>query len=98
VPAGTIDLTAIRHDRDQLWAEAKARSDAGEPHWLDHIELMTIAKTQQRARYEEDAWQTPITAFVATRGSAYVGQILAEALQILKTNGPSSTRIACAPA
>ncbi len=31
---GAIDLTSIRTDRDQLWAEALHRCSAGEPHWL----------------------------------------------------------------
>ena len=33
VKVGTIDLDALTRDRDQLWAEAVARFDAGEAWW-----------------------------------------------------------------
>lgn len=34
IAIGTIDIEGLRRDRDQIWAEARARCAAGEPHWL----------------------------------------------------------------
>lgn len=63
VTCGTIDVEAIEHDREQLWAEAvhrfENRGTGGSPWWLapDENEL---AKVEQRARMEVDPWETVI--------------------------------------
>jgi predicted P-loop ATPase len=55
VRTGTIDLKALRRDRDQLWAEAAAREAAGESISLPE-ELWEAAREQQDARLEGDPW------------------------------------------
>lgn len=46
---GKIGLEALRRDRDQLWAEAVARFDAGEQWWLTP-EQERLARVEQRER------------------------------------------------
>jgi predicted P-loop ATPase len=38
IPCAGVDVAAIERDRDQLWAEASARFNAGEQWWLDPAE------------------------------------------------------------
>ncbi|MGJ4927492.1 VapE domain-containing protein [Bradyrhizobium sp. HKCCYLRH3095] len=60
VRCGSIDLDALARDRDQLWAEAAARFDAGAVWWLDEPELIAMAAAEQDARYQSDAWDALI--------------------------------------
>jgi len=55
VETGTIDLEALRRDRDQLWAEAANREAQGESIALPQ-ELWAIAAIEQVERLEEDPW------------------------------------------
>jgi putative DNA primase/helicase len=57
---GSIDLNALRRDRDQLWAEAVARYREGAIWWLDEPELIASAKAEQDQRYQADAWDSRI--------------------------------------
>lgn len=49
VRCGSIDLEAIERDREQLWAEAVQRYEAGAP-WHLSSELAELAATEQEAR------------------------------------------------
>src|SRR6516225_3342575 len=49
---GAIDIDQLARDRDQLWAEAKARFDAGCVWWLDTADRVRMASDQQTERYE----------------------------------------------
>ena len=60
VRCGSIDLDALRRDRDQLWAEAVVRFRDGAIWWLDDAELMADARVEQDARYQSDAWDALI--------------------------------------
>lgn len=51
-----IQLDAIRHIRDLLWAEALVRFERGETWW----ELPAEAREEQEQRYMEDAWAEPV--------------------------------------
>jgi putative DNA primase/helicase len=57
---GTVDLEAIRRDRDQLWAEAVARFRAGETWYADNNEFRDLAQREQEARTHEDPWLAPL--------------------------------------
>ena len=59
-----IDLEALRRDRDQLWAEARDRFRRGEPWWLETQELDALAAEEQAERYQGDAWDEPIQAYL----------------------------------
>jgi predicted P-loop ATPase len=65
VRCGSIDLDALARDRDQLWAEAVARFDAGAVWWLDEPELIAMATAEQDARYQSDAWDALIERWLA---------------------------------
>jgi putative DNA primase/helicase len=66
VKPGKIDIDALQHDRDQLWAEAVVRYRAGEKWWLDDDELITTAATEQAARRVGDPWENPIWDYLNT--------------------------------
>jgi putative DNA primase/helicase len=71
---GEIDLDGLRRDRDQLWAEAVARFNAGAPWWLEDRDLIVSATAEQEARYEPDAWDALIERWlVSERRSVNVG-------------------------
>lgn len=53
----SVDLDMLSVDRDQLWAEARARYRAGDAWWLESGSLQAQAADEQSARYQEDAWE-----------------------------------------
>ena len=77
---GRIDVDALACDRDQLWAEAKARFDAGSVWWLDTAELIQLASDQQVDRYEGDPWEEVIAPWVETRSSVSISEVLEKCL------------------
>jgi putative DNA primase/helicase len=54
VTCGVIDLDALVRDRDQLWAEAVVRFQAGACWWLETSETEAMAIAEQQARLEVD--------------------------------------------
>jgi predicted P-loop ATPase len=56
VRCGAIDIDALIHDRDQLWAEAYKRYHAGDVWWLDSAELNQAALQEQDERYDPGVW------------------------------------------
>jgi predicted P-loop ATPase len=64
VVCSTIDLEALQRDRDQLWAEARDRFQRGEPWWLESRDLDALAANEQAERYQGDAWDEPIEAYL----------------------------------
>jgi predicted P-loop ATPase len=57
VRVGSIDIDALTHDRDQLFAEAVDRYRAGEKWWPDDEFEREHIKPQQEGRFESDAWE-----------------------------------------
>ncbi|MBX3228251.1 MAG: hypothetical protein KIT84_26500 [Labilithrix sp.] len=61
---GEIDLSAVERDRDQLWAEATHRYDAGEAWWLDGRPDAAIvapaAAAETEERFVRHPWEVPI--------------------------------------
>jgi predicted P-loop ATPase len=84
VVCGHIDLETLARDRDQLWAEALVRFQAGMPWWLDTPELEALAKLEQEARLEVDAWTEKIVQWLAGRTDASVGEVLTGALGVAR--------------
>lgn len=56
VKCGSIRITDLERDRDQLWAEARVRFHAGEKWWMDNENLIKSAAEEAKARYEADPW------------------------------------------
>ena len=76
VACGRIAIEALERDRDQLWAEAKARYDAGAVWWLDSGDLTLLAREQQAGRYDADPWQELIAGWTEPRESVSIGELL----------------------
>ncbi|MCC6897594.1 MAG: hypothetical protein IT377_01400 [Polyangiaceae bacterium] len=51
-----VDVEAILADRDQLWAEARTRYQAGEAYHVDTPELRALCEAEQRDREVADDW------------------------------------------
>jgi len=65
VRCGTIDLDALRRDRDQLWAEALVRYREGAIWWLHDPALIAMAEEAQATRLQSDAWDDLIEHWLA---------------------------------
>jgi predicted P-loop ATPase len=77
---GTIDAEALAHDRDQLFAEAVAAWERGEPWWpTADFEREHIAP-EQEARFEVDAWEQAIAEWLAGRNRCTVLEVARGAL------------------
>jgi len=76
VVCGQIDVDALAGDRDQLWAEAKARFESGSAWWLDTIDLVQLATDQQEARYEGDPWEEVIGPWLENKESTTISELL----------------------
>ncbi len=74
VRCGTIDIDALRTDRDQLWAEAVHRYRAGEQTWA--TPEMTYLTEAQDARFIEDPWEEHIALFLALRTEVLIREVL----------------------
>lgn len=76
VRCGAIDLDGLRADRDQLWAEAVTRYDAGEKWWLTTPELNAAAEEEQAERFETGHWDGIVAKWVANLETVSVEDIL----------------------
>ena len=65
VTCTSIDIDALRADRPQLWAEARARYAAGEKWWIDVAEIAAAARLEQEDRYAVDSWEENIANWLA---------------------------------
>jgi predicted P-loop ATPase len=98
VRTGIIKIDELARDRDQLFAEAVARYDAGEPWWpRADFEREHIAP-QQAERYEADVWEETIAAHLETVTRTTIGEVGRQALgiQTPKIGKADSNRIAAA--
>lgn len=71
---GNIDIDAVRRDKDQLWAEAVHRYNAGERWWLDDA----LARAEQAARFMTDEWQSRIAIYLRGEKTVTIGAILGD--------------------
>lgn len=82
VKVGEIDIEALARDRDQILAETVAAFREGEKWWPDReFEAQHIAP-EQAARYEADAWQIAIEAWLSRNAKVQctVNDVLLEAI------------------
>lgn len=69
VTVGDIDIDALRRDRDQLWAEAVARLNAGE-QWHLTPEEEELAKPETDARMKDDPLADQIADWILCKEPA----------------------------
>ncbi|WP_052699359.1 virulence-associated E family protein [Hyphomicrobium sp. 99] len=81
IRAGSIDVAAIRRDRDQLWAEALFRYERGDPWWLTG-EAASQAALEQEERYADDPWEPRLRGYLERRNEVSVSEILTDGLAI----------------
>lgn len=76
-PVGSIDVEAIRRDRDQLWAEAFVRCQAGERNWLSD-EAAAEAERVADERREDVPWADTLRDKLAGHYEITANEALAE--------------------
>jgi predicted P-loop ATPase len=83
IKAGTIDIDALRRDRDQLFAEAVRGYRGGMRWWPGKDFEREHMVPEQAARYEaDDVWEETIRDYVGSRAKVTVGEIARNALSI----------------
>jgi len=82
VKVGRINTDDLARDRAQLFAEAFVGYKAGEAWWPDGAFERDHVAPQQAARFEGDAWDEVVEAFLAARKPATVLMVAREALLI----------------
>jgi predicted P-loop ATPase len=78
VKVGRIDIDALSHDRDQLFAVHLYRG--GSQWWPDQDFERAHIRPQQDDRFEADAWQQVDANYVATLSRVRVTDVAREAL------------------
>jgi predicted P-loop ATPase len=78
----TIDIDALKRDRDQLFAEAVVMYRQGERWWPDKDFEREHIMPEQAARYEADVWEESIASYLETKSRVTVGEVPREALHI----------------
>lgn len=92
VKVGNIDTEALMVDRDQLFAEAVRLFELEVQWWPDaKFEREHIAP-EQEARFEADAWEEAIEAFVQNKNRVTHTQIAESALDIPKRHFGTTER------
>lgn len=105
--ADTINVAALRQDRDQLWAEAFETFMGGQPvnwspdHWgawswwpeRANVELRASLRAEQDARHDQDEWEAKVAPWVTP--GVTVGEILGTCLAIepAKWDRAAQTRV-----
>lgn len=82
VQIGKIDIDGLAEDRDQLFSEAVHLFNEGAAWWPDKGFEAEHIKPQQQERYEADAWEETIAAYLADKTKVTVGQVGKEGLLI----------------
>ncbi|TCH99227.1 virulence-associated E family protein [Roseococcus sp. SYP-B2431] len=80
VKVGLIDTDALQRDRDQLFAEALHLYRHKAAWWPDGAFEEAHIRPQQEARFESDAWEGAIAAWVAGKRQVTVAEVAKEAV------------------
>ena len=70
-----VDKDALQHDRNQLFAEAVVLFRKGVKWWPDRAFEAEHIKPEQDARYEADAWEQAIAAFLTGKPKTTVLEV-----------------------
>jgi predicted P-loop ATPase len=82
VKTGSVNLTALARDRDQLFAEAVQRYRVREPWWPNAEFEREHIEAEQEARFETDVWEEKIAEFLEGRSKVTIWQVAREGLFI----------------
>ena len=83
VRAGTINIDALAHDRDQLFAEALFQYRQQARWWPDKDFERQYMAPEQAGRYEaDDVWEEKIAEYLDTHIKVTVGDVAREALHL----------------
>lgn len=82
VKTGTINLNALKADRDQLFAEAVTAYRAGERYWPDRKFEAELIRPEQDTRHVSDAWEDIIRDWLDGKAKTTVPDVAALALGI----------------
>jgi predicted P-loop ATPase len=80
VKVSAINIPALIKDRDQLFAEAVRLYRDGVQWWPDKGFERKYVQPEQEARFEADAWEENIGAYLATATRVTVSQVARDAL------------------
>jgi len=78
---GMIPFQLLESCRDQLWAEACAAAEAGEPWWLDGSDDRA-REDRNQAYIDEDSWEEIIALWTVGREITSMSETLSEALKL----------------
>jgi predicted P-loop ATPase len=81
VKTGKIDVVALIHDRQQLFAEAVICYENGMQWWPDRNFERDHIAPEQAARYQADAWEENISDYLKGREKVTVGEVAQVALK-----------------
>jgi predicted P-loop ATPase len=82
IKVGAIDIDALRHDRDQIFAEAVKAYRDGKHWWPEEGFEREHIKPRQDDRFEGDPWEDAIAAHVSTLSRVRVTDIARNVLAI----------------
>jgi predicted P-loop ATPase len=80
IKAGSINIDALARDRDMLFAEALTLYRYGVQWWPDRDFERAHIMPRQADRYESDAWEESIGAYVKTKERVTIGEVAKQAL------------------
>lgn len=90
-----VDYERLRETAPQLWAEARARMEAGENVWLDDEEVVAQAAEAMLARMAEDPWGEAIDAFLAGKFRVSIPEVLSDlGIDNARKSGKETRRVA----
>jgi predicted P-loop ATPase len=94
-PQYFIDLTPTY--RDQLWAEAVQRYQAGEPWWLTDTALIALAKDHQETARHADAWEDVLSEKLVHQSLTTMSEVWTLlGIKVDRLDKPTQTRIGLA--
>ena len=82
VRVGAVDTDALRRDRNQLFAEAVQLYRQGARWWPDGAFEAEHIRPEQEQRFEADAWEEAVAAWLADKLRATVLEVARGALSI----------------
>jgi predicted P-loop ATPase len=81
--SGSIDVAALRCDRDQLFAEEVRLYPAGARWWPEKGLEDALIRAEQEARYAQDLWHEDVLKLLIAKKRVTVGEVARDALGLI---------------